>query len=214
MPGLKAIADRLDGQGAVARRHLARRRGRHRRGGVLRRGRAGSTPWPALPRPSCSAAGGAGGRRDRRRGDAGGAAAPAADAPPPGALLDFRPVFRNRAAMAWIVGYTVHTWELAALRAWARHLPRRHHRPAWRAGLAARPDGDVHRRRAGRHRGVDHRQRDGAALRPGAGGGGGDGRGGGAVAAATGLDRAWSPRRSPRSASSPGTPRSTSTARR
>src|SRR3954470_12796152 len=42
-----------------------------------------------------------------------------ADAPPPGALLDFRPVFRNRAALAWIVGYTVHTWELAALRAWA-----------------------------------------------------------------------------------------------
>lgn len=35
-----------------------------------------------------------------------------------GGLLDFRPVFRNRAAMAWIVGYTVHTWELAALRAW------------------------------------------------------------------------------------------------
>src|SRR5918993_3555183 len=47
-------------------------------------------------------------------------------APPPrpaevprGALLDFRPVLRNRRAMAWIVGYTVHTWELAALRAWA-----------------------------------------------------------------------------------------------
>ena len=36
-----------------------------------------------------------------------------------GALLDFRPVFRNRRAMAWIAGYTVHTWELAALRAWA-----------------------------------------------------------------------------------------------
>ena len=35
------------------------------------------------------------------------------------ALLDFRPVFHNRRAMAWIVGYTVHTWELAALRAWA-----------------------------------------------------------------------------------------------
>jgi MFS family permease len=33
-------------------------------------------------------------------------------------LLDFRPVLRNRAAMGWIVGYTVHTWELAALRAW------------------------------------------------------------------------------------------------
>uniref|UniRef100_UPI00195406D6 hypothetical protein n=1 Tax=Providencia stuartii TaxID=588 RepID=UPI00195406D6 len=40
-----------------------------------------------------------------------------ASAPP--ALLDFRPVLRNRAAMAWITGYTVHTWELAALRAWA-----------------------------------------------------------------------------------------------
>lgn len=36
----------------------------------------------------------------------------------PRALLDFRPVFRNRSAMAWIAGYTVHTWEMAALRAW------------------------------------------------------------------------------------------------
>lgn len=36
----------------------------------------------------------------------------------PRALLDFRPVFRNRPAMAWIAGYTVHTWELAACRAW------------------------------------------------------------------------------------------------
>ena len=36
----------------------------------------------------------------------------------PSALLDFRPVLRNRRAMAWIAGYTVHTWELAALRAW------------------------------------------------------------------------------------------------
>jgi MFS family permease len=40
-------------------------------------------------------------------------------AAPSGALLDFRPVFRNRRAMAWIAGYTVHTWELAVLRAWA-----------------------------------------------------------------------------------------------
>src|SRR6185437_15418920 len=36
-----------------------------------------------------------------------------------GALLDYRPVFRNRAAMAWIAGYTVHTWEIAVVRAWA-----------------------------------------------------------------------------------------------
>lgn len=40
-------------------------------------------------------------------------------APAPGRLLDFRPVLRNRQAMGWIAGYTVHTWELAALRAWA-----------------------------------------------------------------------------------------------
>lgn len=44
---------------------------------------------------------------------------PAGGSHPPAALLDFRPVLRNRAAMGWIVGYTVHTWELAALRAWA-----------------------------------------------------------------------------------------------
>jgi len=36
----------------------------------------------------------------------------------PRALLDFRPVFRNRAAMAWIAGYTFHSWEMAGLRAW------------------------------------------------------------------------------------------------
>src|SRR6185312_9276502 len=34
------------------------------------------------------------------------------------ALLDFRPVFRNRRAMAWVAGYTFHTWEMAGLRAW------------------------------------------------------------------------------------------------
>jgi MFS family permease len=41
-----------------------------------------------------------------------------AKAADPRALLDFRPVFRNRAAMAWIAGYTFHTWEMAGLRAW------------------------------------------------------------------------------------------------
>jgi MFS family permease len=33
-------------------------------------------------------------------------------------LLDYRPVLRNRPAMAWIAGYTVHTWEMAVVRAW------------------------------------------------------------------------------------------------
>jgi MFS family permease len=45
-------------------------------------------------------------------------APPQADGPRRG-LLDFRPVLANRRAMAWIAGYTVHTLELAALRAWA-----------------------------------------------------------------------------------------------
>lgn len=45
------------------------------------------------------------------------------DTPPPpragGArLLDFRPVLRNRPALAWIAGYCVHTLEMAVLRAW------------------------------------------------------------------------------------------------
>lgn len=35
------------------------------------------------------------------------------------ALLDFRPVFRNRSAMAYALSYAVHTWEMNALRGWA-----------------------------------------------------------------------------------------------
>jgi MFS family permease len=34
------------------------------------------------------------------------------------ALLDFRPVFANRSAMAYAVCYMVHTWEMSALRGW------------------------------------------------------------------------------------------------
>jgi len=72
-------------------------------------------------------------------------------------LLDFRPVFRNRAAMGWIAGYTVHTLELAALRAWgvtflAMVVA------SQRAILAAGPDGTIHPRRFCRDRGLDHRQ--------------------------------------------------------
>jgi MFS family permease len=35
-----------------------------------------------------------------------------------GALLDFRPVLRNRSALAYSIAYCVHTWEMSALRAW------------------------------------------------------------------------------------------------
>jgi len=43
---------------------------------------------------------------------------PRAAAGPAGALLDFRPVLRNRSALAYSVAYGVHTWEMSALRAW------------------------------------------------------------------------------------------------
>ena len=36
-----------------------------------------------------------------------------------GALFDFRPVFANRSAMAYSVGYCIHTWEMGAMRGWA-----------------------------------------------------------------------------------------------
>lgn len=42
----------------------------------------------------------------------------AATARPGTRLLDFRPVLRTRAAMAYILGYAGHMWELFAMRAW------------------------------------------------------------------------------------------------
>jgi len=36
-----------------------------------------------------------------------------------GRLFDFRPIFRNRSAMAYSIGYCVHSWELMALKGWA-----------------------------------------------------------------------------------------------
>lgn len=38
---------------------------------------------------------------------------------PSGPLLDFRPVLRNRSAMAYSIGYCVHTWEMFVVRSWA-----------------------------------------------------------------------------------------------
>lgn len=36
----------------------------------------------------------------------------------PPALLNFGPVFRNRSAMAYALGYMVHTWEMSSVRSW------------------------------------------------------------------------------------------------
>ena len=46
------------------------------------------------------------------------ARAPRPSAGPRPALLDFRPVLRNRSALAYSLAYCVHTWEMSALRAW------------------------------------------------------------------------------------------------
>lgn len=43
---------------------------------------------------------------------------PRADDRPREALLDFRPIVRNRSALAYSIAYGVHTWEMSALRAW------------------------------------------------------------------------------------------------
>jgi predicted MFS family arabinose efflux permease len=46
------------------------------------------------------------------------ARAPRASAGHRRALLDFRPILRNRSALAYSLAYCVHTWEMSALRAW------------------------------------------------------------------------------------------------
>lgn len=43
---------------------------------------------------------------------------PVAPAPSTGALLDFRPVLRNRAALGYIFGYGMHCFELYGMRTW------------------------------------------------------------------------------------------------
>ena len=44
--------------------------------------------------------------------------APVKPAPSSRPLLDFKPVFRNRAALGFILGYGAHCFELYALRTW------------------------------------------------------------------------------------------------
>jgi MFS family permease len=116
MPGLKAIADPLSG--AAQTRAVSWHAAGVGFAGSLSFALAGLVAALAGP-PAAFVAGGAA---------AAGAFAIAVlvlpDTPPPpraggGRLLDFRPVLRNRRALAWIAGYCVHTLELAVLRAWA-----------------------------------------------------------------------------------------------
>jgi MFS family permease len=61
-------------------------------------------------------------RRERRR-----------EAPGGATVFDFRPVLRNRSAMAYAIAYCVHTWEMNALRGWAVAFL------AWVASTTAEP---------------------------------------------------------------------------
>jgi MFS family permease len=64
------------------------------------------------------------------------------------ALLDFRPVLRNRSVLAYSVAYCVHTWEMSALRGWvvtfltfvAARTPGAWARPSWIGWLASSRD--------------------------------------------------------------------------
>jgi len=117
MPGLKAIADRLDGsaQSRAVSMHAAgvgmAGASSYALAGLID-GRFGSSA--AFLFGGLAALAGLGIAWRVMPGD-GPAHARKAD---PRGLLDFRPVLHNRPAVAWIVGYTVHTWEMAALRAW------------------------------------------------------------------------------------------------
>ena len=53
--------------------------------------------------------------------------------PPRGPLLDFRPILRNRSALAYSIAYCVHTWEMSALRGWVVAFLTfvAAHRPGW-----------------------------------------------------------------------------------
>jgi predicted MFS family arabinose efflux permease len=60
--------------------------------------------------------------------------APFRPQPSPGHVLDFRPVFRNRAALGYVLGYGAHCFELYGMRTWIV--------PFW-TFVAARSAGDV-----------------------------------------------------------------------
>jgi hypothetical protein len=73
-------------------------------------------------------------------------------------LLDFRPVLRNRAVIGWMVGYTVHTWEFSALRAWGVTFLATVCASQGAALMASRPGGALRDSGPRRDCRLDHRQ--------------------------------------------------------
>jgi MFS family permease len=56
---------------------------------------------------------------------------------PRAALLDFRPVLRNRSALAYSLAYCVHTWEMSAPAGMGRYIPHVRSRPKGRGCVDA-----------------------------------------------------------------------------
>ena len=91
--------------------------------------------------------------------------APVQPVPSSRRLLDFMPVFRNRAAMGFILGYGAHCFELYALQDLDRGVLDLRGGAQRRLGAARADDGQRHRRGAG-HAVEHHRQRGRHSLRP------------------------------------------------
>jgi MFS family permease len=156
MPGLKAIADPLEGtaQSRAVSWHAA---------GVGISGAASFSiagligNWAGPRQPSCSTA-----RPPLSAVLIAAMVMPSALAVPAKApsrrLLDFRPVLRNRAVIGWIVGYTVHTWGFVGAARLGRDIPRRRLRQPGRALMASRPGGALHDSGPRRDCRLDHRQ--------------------------------------------------------
>ena len=115
MPGLKALSDVAEGPQHLARRRRPRGGRRRQRRALLRRRRRGQRRFGW----QWACAGRARGRPGLRlRADRTAGPPPRAPRRASRALLDFRPILRNRSALAYSIAYGVHTWEMSALRAW------------------------------------------------------------------------------------------------
>jgi MFS family permease len=115
MPGLKALSDLAEGQ--QQSRAVAAHAAAVGVSGALSFGIAGAVDawlgwrWALVP-------GALGATLAFSLASIGLPSRPVKAAGPRGALLDFRPILRNRSALAYSIAYCVHTWEMSALRGW------------------------------------------------------------------------------------------------
>ena len=134
MPGLKALSDCAEGPQQSRRRGRARGGRRRQRRALVRRRRRGQRLARLAMGARCRARSGPPWRFALVLVGLPARAPRVLPREPRGALLDFRPILRNRSALAYSIAYGVHTWEMSALQGMGRHVPdiRR------RAGVPAR----------------------------------------------------------------------------